>query len=62
MNSLKSRARNRGPLSEIIRGVASGCFSLAPCGMISIPASVSSKQAWGYRPLQPIPREISGLE
>ena len=29
MNSLKSRAMNCGPLSEMIRGLASGYFSLA---------------------------------
>src|ERR1700758_5332697 len=29
MNSLKSRAMNCGPLSEMIRGFASGYFSLA---------------------------------
>src|SRR5216683_3653589 len=31
MNSLKSRAMNCGPLSEMIRGFASGHFSLARC-------------------------------
>ena len=40
MNSLKSLAMNRGPLSEMIRGRASGYFSLAPCMMISMSASV----------------------
>ena len=40
MNSLKSRAMNCGPLSEMIRGLASGYFSLARCKMISISASV----------------------
>src|SRR6516165_6265389 len=36
MNSLKSLAMNCGPLSEMIRGRASGCFSLAACRMISM--------------------------
>src|SRR5437763_1316396 len=36
MNSLKSRAMNCGPLSEMIRGRASGCFSLAAWRIISI--------------------------
>ena len=31
MNSLKSRAMNCGPLSEMMRGFASGYFSLARC-------------------------------
>ena len=31
MNSLKSRAMNCGPLSEMIRGFASGYFSRARC-------------------------------
>ena len=35
MNSLKSRAMNCGPLSVMIRGFASGNFSLARCRMIS---------------------------
>ena len=30
MNSLKSLAMNCGPLSEMIRGLAAGYFSLAP--------------------------------
>ncbi len=34
------RAMNCGPLSEMIRGFASGYFSLAPWRMISISASV----------------------
>ena len=40
MNSLKSLAMNCGPLSEMIRGCASGYFSLAACRMISMSASV----------------------
>ena len=40
MNSLKSLATNCGPLSEMIRGRASGYFSLAACRMISMSASV----------------------
>jgi hypothetical protein len=40
MNSLKSLAMNCGPLSEMIRGRASGYFSFAPCKMISMSASV----------------------
>jgi hypothetical protein len=40
MNSLKSLAMNCGPLSEMMRGRASGCFSFAPCRMISMSASV----------------------
>jgi hypothetical protein len=40
MNSLKSRAMNCGPLSEMIRGVAWGNFSRARCKMISTSASV----------------------
>jgi hypothetical protein len=40
MNSLKSLEVNCGPLSEMIRGRDSGCFSFAPCRMISISASV----------------------
>ena len=40
MNSLKSLAMNCGPLSEMIRGRTSGYFSLAPCKMISMAASV----------------------
>src|SRR5713226_3158033 len=40
MNSLKSLAMNCGPLSEMIRGLASGCFSLAASRMISMSASV----------------------
>jgi len=39
MNSLKSLAMNCGPLSEMIRGRASGYFSFAPCRMISMSAS-----------------------
>ena len=31
INSLKSRAMNCGPLSEMIRGFASGYFSSARC-------------------------------
>src|SRR6266851_9099294 len=38
MNSLKSLAMNCGPLSEMIRGRASGHFSFAPCKMISMAA------------------------
>jgi hypothetical protein len=45
MNSLKSLAMNCGPLSEMIRGRASGYFSLAACRMISMSASVNG----GYR-------------
>ena len=40
MNSLKSRAINCGPLSEMIRGFASGYFSRARYKMTSISASV----------------------
>src|SRR3954451_24800147 len=40
MNSLKSRAMNCGPLSEMTRGFASRYFSLPPCRMISISASI----------------------
>ena len=40
MNSLKSLAMNCGPLSEMIRGRASGYFSFAPYKMISMSASV----------------------
>ena len=40
MNSVKSLAMNCGPLSEMIRGRASGYFSLAACRMISMSASV----------------------
>src|SRR5215467_3004339 len=40
MNSLKSLAMNCGPLSEIIRGRASGYFSFAPCKMTSMSVSV----------------------
>ena len=40
MNSLKSLAMNCGPLSEMIRGRASGNFSRARWRMISISASV----------------------
>ncbi len=40
MNSLKSLAMNCGPLSEMIRGRASGHFSFAPWKMISMAASV----------------------
>src|ERR1041385_1614107 len=36
MNSLKSRAMNCGPLSEMICGLASGCFSLAAWSVISM--------------------------
>jgi hypothetical protein len=39
MNSLKSLAMNCGPLSEMIRGRASGCSSLARSKMISMSAS-----------------------
>ena len=48
MNSLKSRAMNCGPLSEMIRGFASGYFSRARCRMTSISASVidSRKSQW----------------
>ena len=38
MNSLKSRAMNCGPLSEMIRGLTSGYFSRARSKMISISA------------------------
>src|SRR5271163_2481463 len=40
MNSLKSLAMNCGPLSEMIRGLASGYCSLARSRMISISVSV----------------------
>ncbi|MBF0435399.1 MAG: hypothetical protein HQL77_08500 [Magnetococcales bacterium] len=36
MKVLKSLAMNRGPLSEMVRGRASGCCSLARWMMISI--------------------------
>jgi hypothetical protein len=39
MNSLKSRAMNCGPLSEMIRGLASGYLSLA--------RAESSQCVWG---------------
>src|SRR5262249_5250751 len=39
MKSLKSRAMNCGPLSEMIRGVASAYFSLARCRITSTSAS-----------------------
>jgi len=39
MNSLKSRAMNCGPLSEMIRGFASGYFSLARSRITSMLAS-----------------------
>src|SRR5258707_11734517 len=39
MNSLKSRAMNCGPLSEMIRGFASEDFSLARCKITSMSAS-----------------------
>jgi hypothetical protein len=39
MNFLKSRAMNCGPLSEILRGFASGYFSLARCKITSMSAS-----------------------
>ena len=53
MNSLKSRAMNCGPLSEMIRGLASGYFSLPPSRMISISASVieSRKSQWTIKRL-----------
>src|SRR5260370_42142375 len=45
MNSLKSRAMNCGPLSEMILGFASGNFSLARSRIISISASfIDSRQ------------------
>src|SRR5437867_3895914 len=40
MNSLKSRAMNCGPLSEMMRGEARGNCSRARCKMISTSASV----------------------
>jgi hypothetical protein len=40
MNSLKSRAMNCGPLSEMIRGFASGYFSLAHSRMTSMSDSL----------------------
>ena len=42
MNSLKSLAMNCGPLSEMIRGFASGYFSRARCKMTSISAYLPS--------------------
>src|SRR5579862_9119107 len=39
MNSLKSRAMNCGPLSEMIRGFATGYFSLARSRISSTSAS-----------------------
>src|SRR5947209_6456584 len=39
MNSLKSRAMNCGPLSEMIRGLASRYFSLARCRITSTSVS-----------------------
>jgi len=36
MDSLRSLAMNRGPLSQIIQGRAPEYFSLAPCKMISM--------------------------
>jgi hypothetical protein len=39
MNSLKSRAMNCGPLSEMMLGFASGYFSLARCRITSISVS-----------------------
>src|SRR5689334_22679152 len=41
MNSLKSLAMNCGPLSEMMRGRASGYVSFAPRRMISMSASVN---------------------
>ena len=40
MNSLKSRAMNCGPLSEMMRGFASGYFSLARSRISSTSASL----------------------
>src|SRR5215472_9450231 len=55
MNSLKSRAMNCGPLSEMIRGFACGYFSRARCKMTSISASVidSRKSQWTIERLKP---------
>ena len=48
MNSLKSLAMNCGPLSEMIRGRASGCFYFAPYKMISISASVIDSRMFQF--------------
>src|ERR1035441_1407408 len=55
LNSLKPRAMNWGPLSEMTRGRASGCFSLAPSSMISMSASViaSRRSQWTMDRLWP---------
>ena len=40
MNSLKSLAKNCGPLSLMIRGVSSGNFSRARCTIVTTSCSV----------------------
>ena len=53
MNSLKSRAINCGPLSQMMRGLAPGYRSLARSRMISMSASVidSRRSQWTRRRL-----------